>query len=300
MKKTVISVLAILMMLLSGCSLQNSKVNFKQEEVNIHIDGIEGSYKLVFVNDMHIQVNNDEISVDSKDYIEARIGTFSADGTSTLEKWKEVPDMINSINPDFVAFGGDMVDFCSDANIKALSDGLENIKAPYIYVRSDHDTEPYWLANQDKEECTDRQNLVAENSDVLVYDLGELIILGVNNSNKEMSEETYTQIKRVMEIGKPVIIVTHVPVEPSEGDELKTFSETNRDGQHIYLGYTGDRMPTYTERYYLSEIYDDNSPVVAVLAAHMHKSWEGKVSGNAIEHIFTPTFEGSIGIVNIN
>lgn len=292
-KIIIIGCLAISLFALTACGLI---VNYNIDEVELNL-GLQKEYKIVFVNDLHMQVNSDEIEKEQKDFMTQRIGEFSYNGMTTYENWQSIPRAISKLDADFVIFGGDILDFCSEANAEALKDGFSQLKTPYMYLRSDHDVEPYWLSDTNAEKCMNLQNNVADNSSVLWQDLGEVIVLGINNSHNNISEEALEIIKNVFAMGKPVIVATHIPFDQSEGTELKEFSERVRDGRHLYWGVEGEKYPNEYTQEFMSMIYAEESPVIAVLAGHLHDGWEGTISNNTIEHIFGPCYKGNIGVV---
>lgn len=279
--------------ILSGC---NFFVSYNSDETEIQI-GIGKEYKIVFVNDLHMQINTDEIAEDQKELISARIKDFSFDGLSTEDSWRCIPQVINRMDADFVIFGGDILDYCSEANAEALKKGLSELDVPYMYLRSDHDVEPYWLKDVDLARCTELQNGIAKNDAIMWEDLGEIIILGINYSQNNISEEALNIAKTVFEMEKPIIVATHIPFDQAEEIELKEFSEEVRDGRHLYWGIEGEKYPNENTMELMNMIYSEDSPVVAVLAGHLHERWEGILSNNTIEHVFAPCYKGNIGVV---
>ena len=102
-----------------------------------------------------------------------------------------------------------------------------------------------------------------------------------------------------MSVGKPVVILTHIPIGQWQGTDLQTYSETVRNNRRLYWAPGADKEPDTNTAAYLEMVYAEDSPVIAVLAGHLHSKWEGQVSPNAIEHIFAPCFMSNIGIVDI-
>ena len=302
MNKIRVAVICICILLLCGCNNFGnnafSDAGYTLDEVNIEV-GLEKPLKLIVVNDLHLQINNDEIASDSKDFMTARIEEFSTGGLSTQKRWKTLPKLINSVDADYVLFAGDILDFNSEATTTTLREGLKNLNKPFMYVRADHDMECYWQQNVSAEAASERQESICDNSLLQVTDLGEIIIMGVNFSQNDILEGTPEEIRKVMTMGKPVIVLTHVPVGQWQGTELETYSESVRDNRRLYWAQGADKEPNIYTAEFLNMIYAEDSPVVAVLAGHLHAKWEGQVSPKAIEHIFAPCFMNNIGIVNI-
>ena len=50
---------------------------------------------------------------------------------------------------------------------------------------------------------------------------------------------------------------------------------------------------------FLEMIYEEDSPVKAVLAAHLHYQDEVVLNGDIKQYVFAPSYQNNIGIVNI-
>ena len=289
-------------LMLCGCTnCENNAfgdAGYTVDEVNIEV-GLEKPVRLIVINDLHLQINNDEIAADSKEFMANRVKEFSTGGLSTEKRWKKLPKLINAVDADYVLFAGDMLDFNSEATVSALKEGMDKLDKPFMYVRADHDMECYWQEKVSHEAADERQNSISDNGGLLVKDLGEIIIMGVNFTQNNISLETLEKIKEVMKMGKPVVVLTHIPIGQWQGTELKEYSEEVRGERRLYWAPGADKEPNAETAAYINMIYADDSPVVAVLAGHLHAKWEGQVSPNAIEHIFAPCFMNNVGIVNI-
>lgn len=302
MKRLLACVLATILLGTCGCSgisgeQRLEKAGYTIDRVTINA-GIEKPVKIVIVNDLHLQINNEEIAEENRDFMNARIAEFSIGGVSAQKRWEKLPGLINKTDADYVAFIGDMADFNSKATTDALREGFSKLDKPFMYLRSDHDFEGYWQENSDYATLFSRQAEVCDFDEVYVEELDEVVLVGINMSQNNISQTAFESFKSTLSIGKPVIVFTHVPFAQNEGDELKNFSEKVRDGRRLYWG-SGAIEPSELTQRFMDIIYLEDSPVVAVFAAHLHDSTEVNVSSNAIEHIFAPCYMGNIGIVTI-
>lgn len=110
------------------------------DEETLQIEGLKKSYKLCFVNDLHIVVPDEEVSKENREIVRQRQQEFrTTDGQTSAELWNRLPHQINRLNPDFVILGGDMVDYISSANVNALKSGMQKLKPEMMYIRADHD-----------------------------------------------------------------------------------------------------------------------------------------------------------------
>ena len=292
-----LALITALSLSLTGCT--KLPEDTKEDVVKLDLDGVSKHYKIIIVNDTHIQVNNEEVADENKDFMANRIVEFTNGGLTTLKRWEKLSEALDSYNADLIVFAGDMVDFCSMANTDALKEGFSKLKTPYIYIRSDHDTEAYWMADTDAEAALERQNNVTVNDDILYADLGEVCVLCINNSNKQITSDMVIKMGHVIDRGKPILVVTHIPFEQQSDTDLLEYSEEVRQGRHLYWGYTGENYPDDNTISFMSKLYSEESNVKAVFAAHLHAAWEGKFSEYAIEHVFAPAYQGNVGVVEV-
>ena len=49
---------------------------------------------------------------------------------------------------------------------------------------------------------------------------------------------------------------------------------------------------------YLDFIFREDTQVKQVLAGHLHAPWDGMITDQLREHIFSPAFSGTIGVIH--
>lgn len=287
---------------------------FRTEEFVIELPGITKEYTIAWVSDVQMVADREpaeDVKEEFKDAVNARYEMFKttdAEPVYSVDLWPEIIKYLNYNSFDGIVFGGDLMDYCSRKNMDTFKAEFEklNPKVPMMYVRADHDyhygyggevlTEPIaWQMHA--EEIADGD---ANDSRYLEYD--DFVIIGINRSTKNMPAGYYDWIKgkydKAVEQGKAVIIATHVPYESKVDNTLEELSMRVKNkiyywGGGAYVAYED------TKAYFDNLIYNDQTAVKSVLAGHMHHTWEGQLTENVNQHIFTPAFEGCIGIVRI-
>ncbi len=293
---------------LCGCGYKeksNSEIlnknSYTAEIVKLELPEVKESYKIIVVNDLHAAISNFEVLEDNEATINSRIETdFCFAGLTAYERLLKLPDILNSLDTDLIVFAGDIIDFNSEANCQALKEFFDKINKPFIYLRSDHDLMPYWLEIQDEGAAIERQKKICEYEDVFAYDLGKVVVVGINKSYMDITEDGIITLRDAVSLNKPIVVATHVPIALEDFDALYELSMDKRGGRLLYWGNDAAYAPNEYTAEFIDMIYEDESPILAVLAAHIHYPLEAPISQNAIEHIFTPAYQGSIGIVEIN
>lgn len=288
--------------------------DFKIEEFVIELDGISKEYTIAWVSDVHIVADKssaDDLKEEFVETIDSRRDMFKTkdeEPVYSVDLWPEIVKYLNYNHFDGIVLGGDLMDYCSRANMDAFTTELNklNPEVPLMYIRADHDygfnyggevlTEPVaWQMHAD--EIADHDE---NGKKFLEFD--DFVIIGINKSTKNFAPGYYDWVEmwydNAVSRDKDVIVATHVPYESKVDESLEELSMQVRN--KIYYWGGGSYIPYEDTKAYLdTKIYAEDTAVKSVLAGHMHHSWEGNLTEKVNQHIFTPAFEGCIGIVRI-
>lgn len=277
---------------------------YELEEIVIEIPGLTEEYNLLLVADLHIIEIDNGVEFGQKSSLKNRIKAFSLDNgkTTSSDLWEAMPVYLDACNADAILFAGDMVDFSSESNNRTLLNGLEKLKTPYLLVKADHDTEPFVLNDKGMKTYDMYQDQIG-NSEALFYsDLGEVVIICVNYSTTNLPDSAVETLREAVAIGKPIIILTHVPFYSEVDNSLQEMSEDDFGGRAlVWSGYGNtDYYPgTDAQWELMTLIYTDDNPVREVLCGHLHFSWDGSITNYVDQHVFSPAFEKKIGYIRI-
>ena len=272
------------------------------EEVKVVIPGMEEEVKLIYFSDLHIVTDSAEVLETEKENVNGRIlWSSAANGVSSAEQWGEWPEILNRSGADYLLFGGDMVDFASDTNIEVMKEGFDRLTIPYLYIRADHDYLPTYLNGISEYDGKDRQAAVCSYKDVESVEYEDFIVVGWNNSTSNLTEEGLAEIQRLAEKNKPMILLTHVPIEPLNDTSLEEASRAIFQDRSLIWGYSERAYykPNTPTSALLNMIYAEDSPFVEVLAGHLHLTWDGMITEHVHQHVFSNAFNGYYGIVTV-
>lgn len=131
-------------------------------------------------------------------------------------------------------------------------------------------------------------------------DLGEILVVGIDKSTSQISKEALEELKEIFAIGKPIILVTHVPFNSQIDNGLSNVSKENRENRNLTWDYKNSSyIADDNTKEFLDMLYSKNSPVKAVLCGHLHLKYTVKLNENITEYVFKPAFSGSIALVKI-
>lgn len=283
--------------------------DFSEEEVTIAIEGLTREYTIAWVSDLHLVSDHEageevgDVNAEYLDAINKRYEGLSvtADGVHAEELWPEIVKYLNYNDFDGIIFGGDIMDYCSNSNVAMIKEGLDSLHVPYMYIRADHDYGPYYggVFFTETEARTLHQTIDGDEISHKFWDMGDFIVLGIDNSTKDMPQYYLDMVADVYSRGKPVIMATHVPYESKEDQSLAELSMQVRNTIYYWSDASEHYKPNDVTSQYLDMIYREDTIVKQVLAGHLHASWDGMISKQLSQHIFAPAFTGNIGIIHI-
>ncbi len=297
--------------------------DFQIEEITIELPGISREYSLAWVSDLHMITDKepaDDVMEEFSEAIEQRYETLFVNPAQSEDEVKHsdelLPEIIKYLNYtqidgkpfDGIIFGGDMLDYCSRSNLDTFKEEYEKLNPdiPKLYIRADHDY-GFWYGGEaltEEKAWEMHKEIDGDDLNDKYLDFEDFVVIGVNRSNKDITQQQYEIIKQQYDAAKqkdkPVIIVTHVPYE-AQDDGLREYSMQVRNKVYYwtYFSNEGDNIPNDLTRQYFSEIYSEDTQVCNVLAGHLHASWDGNISEQVTQHIFAPAFMGFIGVIHV-
>ncbi|MCH5342389.1 MAG: metallophosphoesterase [Acetatifactor sp.] len=276
------------------------ELGISTEEINIHISGLEREYTFLWLSDMHIITENDEIAVEDLETVEGRRESFkNAAGMYSDEFWSRLSKILDDWGADALFFGGDMIDYAANANIACLKEGIDNLDTPYLYVRADHDYFPYYCAVKDEEAIARLHAKIDGYEEISLIEFEDLCLVGINDSTRQISATALQKMKDICAKGKPVILITHVPLNSLYDTSLEEGSKTVWGDKALVWGENCAYTPDEITQEFMDLVCAEDSPVKEVLAGHLHFSWDGHLTENIGEHVFMPGYHGNIGIVKV-
>lgn len=283
--------------------------DFKTEEVTLALEGLAKEYTIAWVSDLHLMSDHEagkELGDVHAEYLEAIEKRYeelpvTPEGVPADKLWPEIVKYLNYHEFDGIIFGGDMMDYCSNSNIAMIKEGLDSLHVPYMYVRADHDYGAYYggVFFTEKEARELHQTIDGDQISQKFWDMGDFIVLGIDNSTKDMPDYYLNMVEEVYSRGKPVIMATHVPYESMTDTSLAELSMKVRNTIYYWSDVSERYKANVVTKKYLDMIYSEDTVVKQVLGGHLHASWDGMISETVSQHIFAPAYTGTIGILHI-
>lgn len=241
-------------------------------EETIVIEGLEQEYELLFLTDNHMVVNSSEDSEQIAANAKERAPLFvDADGVDSVTQFPAWMNYALEQQVDAVLLGGDIIDYPSPGNLKHLQENLDTLTMPYLYTLGNHDwTYPwdYMTENGKAEYLPLFEPMMQGNTAIQRLDIGELTVVAVDNSPGQVNAEALQRYQEILQEGRPTIVMVHVPfLTPSV---LTKAQEVWSSGVVIGGGNLGQIYPNEASAAFVEMTTAGESPVIAVLAGHVH------------------------------
>ena len=282
---------------------------FENEKVSVTVPGMDREVTLLWLSDLHIAADSEGMDPASKDDVAFRQQYSSYEAVKAAEQWAGKKQdyewqscwiqVLNRTEADAVIFGGDILDYNCPEGIELLRSGLSMLNKPYIDARADHDMLPTYQTDGDLQAAKDRQDSLCKDEGVMTMDFEDFYLIVWNDSTSDLTDSGLERIRTLAAEGRPMILVTHVPIEPLDDSSLAEASKAVYGGRSLLWGYNDAQYwPGENTRQLLDMIYADDSPFVEILCGHLHLSWEGMVSAHVHETVFSPAFERYMGVIS--
>ena len=164
-------------------------------------------------------------------------------------------------NADALILSGDICDYVSDANICFIEDGLKKINAPIVSVCGNHEK---------PEQIKDGYIFSKTKEPFSVLELDDILIVGIDNSLKQITKEQNQKLKEILKLNKPIILVMHTPIKTE--DTAETFDKI---GNYYALNNSAQDENT---KEFVEFLKQNDDKVVLVLAGHLHFKTIGHIT----------------------
>lgn len=292
----------LLCLAVSGCGKSGEWEKHMVEET-IYVEGLERDYTFLFLTDTHVIIPNEGAAAREAENEAARMPMFAQEGgISSAEQFPEWVRYANEIKADAVLLGGDIIDTPSPSNLEWLTAQLAGLDMPYLYVNGNHDwTYPWEYMTQAGQETylPLLQPLMGGNTAIHSLDLGELVLVGIDDSSNQVNEGVFPAYEEMLREGRPMVVVAHVPFMTQS--VLGKAKEVWNSPVVIGAGNYGGVYPNETSEKFVSLTTAADSPVELVLAGHVHFYDKDVIEGerNVLQLVGGPGFQGQAILIHM-
>lgn len=281
------------------------------DEKSITIGGLQQEYEVWFMSDLHMTLVNEDESEEIVQYANERTPGFENEvNVSSDEILSAFIMKANEEQPDLILFGGDILDFPSEANLAFLQEKLDSLTVPYVFTMGNHDwTFPweymtpegiekyrplfdgYMYGNFSGESSLTVQTATG-NSYAGLIELSDMVILAIDNSSNQVAGEALELVEMAYGMDKPIVLLQHVPYSTENliAEAKKSWGNPVTLGMQVHGGIAPNEAST--DLWY--KTHDEESPMKAVLAGHIHFPYEEELSDTTMQLVADAAFKGNV------
>jgi predicted phosphodiesterase len=176
---------------------------------------------------------------------------------------------------DAVLCAGDLVEHFGDATLSYVERAVAGL--PFMTVCGNHDTPDKFPAGRP---------LSAAAAEVQVMDLGDLKILGFDDSTRTITPTQLEALKTALAEDAPLVILMHIPFAVAENATLLRGC-----GEYFMLNYDGCPQENLE---FVELIETHPHRIVAVLAGHLHFTHTCPVTAGLTQYVSSQGMTGHI------
>ncbi|SEI97622.1 Calcineurin-like phosphoesterase [Lachnospiraceae bacterium A10] len=266
----------------------------------ITIPNINREYDFIYISDLHVYASSVSEIPSWGMTKDTRLGMFTCvrNGMQSAEQLKTWIAITNNMKADGLLLGGDIIDFGDDQNINWVQNQLSILEVPYVYTLGNHDSYDYVTNSQNPDNGDLDKIFLDADKDCSYIDYGEFIVCQINSSLNCVSADTLEKFKSVYYIGKPIILISHVPLYSEDDSMLKDRVETIYNNDRLIGNGLDNVMDSDTQEFY-ELTTADNSPVIAVLGGHIHFQYDSMLNGWIPEYINSSAADGQGYLIRV-
>ena len=272
-------------------------------DFEVKIKGLNHDYTFFHITDLHMceltSHETDEMPVERRANIQERRNFFTHAWEGAAALWKDYMTRAQAEGTDLLLLTGDIIDFPSDANVKALKNGIKNSGIPTLYVVGNHDwsfADDYHTPHAAEVHHPKFAEICYGDSNISWVEYEDLIVCAVDDSRDRVLKETVDQFFSLYERGKPIILMMHVPlyVESMEEDCFASWHNLLMMG-----GKAFNEDDPQVKRFYEAVALDPGTPVKLVVTGHLHFHHEDILPNGVPQIVTDKGYTGGCRVIRV-
>jgi len=260
---------------------------FRIDRETVVIDGVTSPITLMQLSDAHMSLDSELDDAENREKAKRHrdIWMGHGNGISQLENFETLTAYGREQGVDLFVYAGDMMDFPSVGTAKAATDVI-NAAGNFLFAPGNHEyaqTHP-----------TLYEGVTNGTPAFQVKDLGEVVMVAVNNAAHSIPDDVLNSLKAVLYGDKPVILLHHTPVDcdtlhPAAVDYWQdvTYFLFGADGK-------GDNVQEY-----IRLVSKEKTQLKAVIAGHLHFAHVDTFENGVRQFVSAPCLAGYARIIEI-
>lgn len=272
----------------------------KIENTVIRLPGIKKEYRFLHIADVHVAYAGENESESDKLLAENETKYWSRAGVTPLEAWEMMEEYVKAQSGgiDGLLIAGDCLNYYSAGNLEWLKKKIEAFPAAVLYTPGNHELMVYGDGQPDisKNYREYYDAAMGCNADFQVRDYEDFLIIGINNAQKEITQEQLEKLKEQIARNVPIILLMHIPLQTKEVLDAveKRWGERNP-----YFLFEANEHASEFAREFSRIVRQPESNVAVILAGHIHAAHEGEFALGRAQYTAAPLHDKYIRKIKI-
>ena len=269
------------------------------ERQTLRIGGLKKTYRFLQISDCHIYVRSAENDETDRELTEERIAqnAWKPTDKTPAELFCEALTDADREAVDALLLAGDAVDYVSPGNLAFLREKFAETHTEILYVYGNHEGGHY-KKKLDPRGCYPLYDgLMPGEPDFWVRDYGELLVVGVDDSDQQLTAAQVAKLREQCARGLPILLLVHTPLA-SEDIRDRVLQTWGSEAGWFMLGYDEARTQGATGEFF-DLVMQPDSPICAVLAGHDHFAYQGPLPGGRMQYVSAPSFTGYARLLTV-
>ena len=274
-------------------------MTMEPERQTLTISGLKKTYRFLQISDCHVYVQSAENDEVDRALTEERIAQSAwktADQTPA-ELFCEALATADREAVDALLLAGDAVDYISPGNLAFLREKFAETKTEILYTYGNHEGGHYKRTPDPRGCYPFYSGLMPGAPDLWVRDYGELLVVGVDDSDQRLTAAQVAGLREQCARGLPILLLVHTPVA-SEDIRDEVLHVWGSEAGWFMLGYDEKRTQGPTKEFF-DLVMQPDSPIRAVLAGHDHFAYQGPLPGGRTQYVSAPSFTGYARLLTV-
>lgn len=269
-------------------------------EENVSVEGLKKEYRLFFVSDSHISLADERDTEEVQEKAKQRHESILYEGYASEQYFDALVKEAGKRKSDLLILGGDIVDSAMYASLDHVKNTLDHQNVPYLFYSGNHDFEygDEYYSEKAYSEYLPRLEELNHTQSYQVKEYEDLILFATDDDSNKITPEALEAFKEECKKGKPIVLCIHVPIEPVTGD-TSLWEKSNEvwgaseDGHSRVLLGINSCYPNPTTEEFMNLVFDEKSPVVLVLAGHIHFYHKDMLNDKTLQIVSGAAYEGN-------
>jgi len=268
------------------------------KESNIYLNNISREYEFIHISDAHAAVLSPfDSQIEKKDY-ERSTKQWGVTGRTPAEELLDIAKYADSHKVDGLLVAGDIIDYVNDTNIKWLTDLKKNTKTEMYLTYGNHEGGSYISECPGRKAYGEYKEIIPGDPDFWTKDFGDFLLVGIDNSDHNIEDSQLAKFEEVLKGTKPIILLVHIPIFCDDIIETVEKRWGKNQAGYFLFGNEND-MKNNNVRKFLQMILADNVNIAAILAGHIHTSYEGTLDNGVPMFVSDAAYTGNVNLFKV-